>query len=97
LRTKKVIILRGPTASGKTDLSLELAEKFPIDLISVDSVMVYKGLNIGSAKPSKQTLKRYPHHLMTFVSQMKNIQRVVLLLMSRKSLETFNQMIVFLY
>ena len=63
MRSKKVIILRGPTASGKTDLSLELAEKFPIDLISVDSVMVYKGLNIGSAKPSKQILKRYPHHL----------------------------------
>ena len=63
LRSKKVIILRGPTASGKTDLSLELAEKFPIDLISVDSVMVYKGLNIGSAKPSKQILKSYPHHL----------------------------------
>ena len=63
MRSKNVIILRGPTASGKTDLSLELAEKFPIDLISVDSVMVYKGLNIGSAKPSKQILKRYPHHL----------------------------------
>ena len=63
MRSKKVIILRGPTASGKTDLSLELAEKFPIDLISVDSVMVYKGLNIGSAKPSKQILKSYPHHL----------------------------------
>ena len=55
LRSKKVIILRGPTASGKTDLSLELAEKFPIDLISVDSVMVYKGLNIGSAKPVSYT------------------------------------------
>ena len=63
MRSKKIIILRGPTASGKTDLSLELAEKFPIELISVDSVMVYKGLNIGSAKPSKQILKRYPHHL----------------------------------
>ena len=63
MRSKKVIILRGPTASGKTDLSLELAEKFPIELISVDSVMVYKGLNIGSAKPSKQILKSYPHHL----------------------------------
>jgi len=63
LRSQKVIIIRGPTASGKTDLSIELAKKFPIDIVSVDSVMVYKGLDIGSAKPSKQILNRYPHHL----------------------------------
>jgi len=63
LKAKNAIIIRGPTASGKTELSLKLAEKYPIDIISVDSVMVYKGLDIGSAKPSQDILKKFPHHL----------------------------------
>ena len=63
MKAKNAIIIRGPTASGKTELSLKLAEKYPIDIISVDSVMVYKGLDIGSAKPSQDILKKYPHHL----------------------------------
>ena len=53
----------GPTASGKTDLALKLYEKFPCEIISVDSVMIYRGLDIGSAKPSKETLQKYPHYL----------------------------------
>ena len=63
MSNNKAIILRGPTASGKTDLSLKLADNLPIEIISVDSVMVYKGLNIGSAKPTKEILDQYPHHL----------------------------------
>ena len=63
MNSNKAIIIRGPTASGKTDLSLRLAENFPIEIISVDSVMVYKGLNIGSAKPAKKILEQCPHHL----------------------------------
>ncbi|MBI33040.1 MAG: tRNA (adenosine(37)-N6)-dimethylallyltransferase MiaA [Gammaproteobacteria bacterium] len=63
LASSKAIVIRGPTASGKTDLSLKLSEKLPLEVISVDSVMVYKGLDIGSAKPSKEILKQYPHHL----------------------------------
>jgi len=63
LNSNKAIIIRGPTASGKTDLSLRLAENLPIEIISVDSVMVYKGLDIGSAKPAKEILDKYPHHL----------------------------------
>ncbi len=63
MNNNKAIIIRGPTASGKTDLSLKLAEENPIEIISVDSVMVYKGLNIGSAKPAKDILDQYPHHL----------------------------------
>ena len=47
----------GPTASGKTDLAIELAEALDGELISVDSALVYRGLDIGSAKPD------YPHHL----------------------------------
>ncbi len=53
----------GPTASGKTDLALKICEEFPCEIISVDSVMIYKGMDIGSAKPSKNILRKYPHHL----------------------------------
>ena len=53
----------GPTASGKTDLALKISEEFPREIISVDSVMVYRGLDIGSAKPSKEVLQKYTHHL----------------------------------
>ena len=57
------IFLMGPTASGKTALALHLAGHFPADLISVDSALVYRGLDIGSAKPDAATLARYPHRL----------------------------------
>ena len=60
---QSVVTLRGPTASGKTDLAIDLSDRLPIEIVSVDSVMVYRGLNIGSAKPDQQTLENYPHHL----------------------------------
>ncbi|GIS69444.1 MAG: hypothetical protein CM1200mP9_02650 [Gammaproteobacteria bacterium] len=58
-----VVTLMGATASGKTALALELAARVPIDIISVDSAMVYRGMDIGTAKPSKETLKNHPHAL----------------------------------
>jgi tRNA dimethylallyltransferase len=57
------IFLMGPTASGKTALALALAARFPVELVSVDSAQVYRGLDIGSAKPDAATLARHPHHL----------------------------------
>ena len=57
----------GPTASGKTDLAIHLVEHLPVDIISVDSAMVYRGLNIGSAKPSKEELAIAPHRLIDIV------------------------------
>lgn len=57
------IFLMGPTASGKTALACDLSERFPLDLISVDSALVYRGMNIGTAKPDSATLARYPHGL----------------------------------
>ncbi|WP_263261587.1 tRNA (adenosine(37)-N6)-dimethylallyltransferase MiaA [Pseudomonas sp. RIT-PI-S] len=57
------IFLMGPTASGKTDLALELARTLPCELISVDSALVYKGMDIGTAKPSKALLAEFPHRL----------------------------------
>lgn len=58
-----IFCLMGPTASGKTDLALRLAAIFPLEIVSVDSVMVYRGMNIGSAKPDAATLASVPHHL----------------------------------
>lgn len=58
-----VIFLMGPTASGKTDLAIGLYGRLPVDLISVDSALVYRGMDIGTAKPDRQTLAEYPHAL----------------------------------
>jgi tRNA dimethylallyltransferase len=57
------ILLMGPTGAGKTDVALELAATLPVEIVSVDSAMVYRGMDIGTAKPDAQTLARYPHHL----------------------------------
>lgn len=53
----------GPTAAGKTDLAIELSKVLPCELISVDSALVYRGMDIGTAKPSKAQLAEYPHRL----------------------------------
>ena len=58
-----VVSLMGPTASGKTALALLLADRLPVDIISVDSAMVYRGMDIGTAKPTASVLQRYPHKL----------------------------------
>lgn len=58
-----LIMLMGPTASGKTDVAMALSKVLPVDIISVDSTLVYKGLNIGSAKPSREELEQFPHRL----------------------------------
>ncbi len=59
----KAILLMGPTASGKTELAIRLCERFPCDIISVDSALVYRGMDIGTAKPDAETLRRAPHQL----------------------------------
>lgn len=62
-RRPLAIFLMGPTASGKTALACRLAERFAVDLISVDSALVYRGMDIGTAKPDAATLAQYPHRL----------------------------------
>ena len=61
--TYNAIGLAGPTASGKTAIALEIAKHWPIEIINVDSALVYKGMDIGTAKPSKQELHSVAHHL----------------------------------
>jgi tRNA dimethylallyltransferase len=58
-----VICLMGPTASGKTDLAVNLCNRLPCDIISVDSALVYRGMNIGTAKPDAELLTKTPHRL----------------------------------
>lgn len=57
------IFILGPTASGKTDLAVELCKKLPCEIISVDSALVYRGMDIGTAKPEPDLLKQFPHRL----------------------------------
>ena len=63
LKFPPAIFLMGPTASGKTDLALNLCERLPCDIVSVDSAMIYRDMNVGTAKPSAEELARAPHRL----------------------------------
>ncbi|MEZ5534887.1 MAG: tRNA (adenosine(37)-N6)-dimethylallyltransferase MiaA [Thiolinea sp.] len=63
----KAICVMGPTASGKTDLAIALREQLPVELISVDSALVYKDMDIGTAKPDAETLRKAPHRLIGFL------------------------------
>ena len=60
---KFVLFLMGPTASGKTELAIEISKIIDSKLISVDSALIYRGMDIGTAKPDKETLKKFPHEL----------------------------------
>jgi tRNA dimethylallyltransferase len=62
-----VYALLGPTASGKSRLALDLAEKLPVEIISADSAVVYRGMDIGTAKPDAEARARVPHHLIDIV------------------------------
>jgi tRNA dimethylallyltransferase len=57
------LFLMGPTASGKTDLAIELCENLPCEIISVDSALIYRGMDIGTAKPTAEEIKKTPHKL----------------------------------
>jgi tRNA dimethylallyltransferase len=61
------ICIMGPTASGKTDLAVQLVDQFSMDIISVDSALVYRGMNIGTAKPEPDVLAHAPHRLIDFL------------------------------
>ncbi|WP_268801575.1 tRNA (adenosine(37)-N6)-dimethylallyltransferase MiaA [Piscirickettsia litoralis] len=63
----RVVFLMGPTASGKTDLAMHLVETGPYEIISVDSAMIYRDMDIGTAKPSAEELNRAPHRMISFL------------------------------
>ncbi|HMT92333.1 tRNA (adenosine(37)-N6)-dimethylallyltransferase MiaA [uncultured Thiothrix sp.] len=63
----KAIFLMGPTGTGKTDLAVAIRQQLPVEIISVDSALVYKSMDIGTAKPDAETLKQAPHRLIDFL------------------------------
>lgn len=65
---QKVIVICGPTASGKTNLSIELAKQINGEIVSADSMQIYKDMNIGTAKPTKEEMQGIKHYLLDFVS-----------------------------
>lgn len=69
---KKVLVIIGATGTGKTELAMNIADIVPSQIISIDSTMVYKGMDIGTAKPSKAELLRYPHALVDILEPNMN-------------------------
>ena len=68
----KAFAVLGPTAGGKTGLALRLAQRFPLEVISLDSALVYRGMNIGTAKPTAEELTSVPHHLIDIISPLQS-------------------------
>lgn len=72
VQSKTVLAIMGPTASGKTALALHLAQSLPIEIISVDSALIYKGMDIGTAKPSQTERQQVPHHLIDLIDPVQS-------------------------
>ncbi len=68
MQKPKVIVIAGPTASGKTSLSIKLAKQINGEIISADSMQIYKDMNIGTAKPTEEEKEGITHYLLDFVS-----------------------------
>lgn len=78
----------GPTASGKTELAISLSKRFPCDIISVDSALVYRGMDIGTAKPDTETLRRAPHQLIDIRDPEENYSAGEFVRDARKAIDT---------
>ena len=70
-RSRAIPLVLGPTGAGKTDLALRLAERHDLEIVSVDSAMVYRGMDIGTGKPSPEVLRRHPHHLVDILDPLQ--------------------------
>lgn len=87
LKNRPVLFLVGPTGIGKTALSLSLAEFLPVEIISADSRQIFKFLDIGTAKPPKEILKKIPHHLISFLRPDEHFSAGMYSKMSRKLID----------
>ena len=70
-RSPPIPLILGPTGAGKTDLALRLAERHNLEIVSVDSAMVYRGMDIGTGKPAPEVLRRHPHHLVDILDPLQ--------------------------
>lgn len=86
-----VILIVGPTAVGKTELALRLAEKMNGEIVSVDSRLFYRGMDIGTAKPSKEELARVPHHLIDIVNPDETLSLAVFQQMARDAIASIHE------
>jgi tRNA dimethylallyltransferase len=95
---KNCIFLMGPTASGKTQLAIKLVQVLPLEIISVDSAMIYRGMDIGTAKPSLIELQQAPHHLIDILDPhehysagrfVQDAQRLIAEIYQRKKIPLF--------
>ncbi|PJO77252.1 tRNA (adenosine(37)-N6)-dimethylallyltransferase MiaA [Neisseria brasiliensis] len=72
MNTPKAFAILGPTASGKTGLALKIAETLPVEIISLDSALVYRDMDIGSAKPTAEERAAVPHHMIDIISPLES-------------------------
>jgi tRNA dimethylallyltransferase len=70
-RAAAIPLILGPTGAGKTDLALRLAQRHNLEIVSVDSAMVYRGMDIGTGKPPPEVLRRHPHHLVDILDPLQ--------------------------
>ena len=85
------VAIVGPTGVGKTALSLALARRFPVEIVSVDSRQVYRGMDIGTAKPTPQERSRVPHHLIDVVDPTQEFSLAIFLDMARATIEDIHR------
>ena len=83
----KILVVAGPTASGKTKIGVELAKRLNGEIISADSMQIYKHMNIGTAKPTSEEMQNIPHHLIDFVELGENFSVVQYKEMATKCIE----------
>ncbi|MCX7657747.1 MAG: tRNA (adenosine(37)-N6)-dimethylallyltransferase MiaA, partial [Oscillospiraceae bacterium] len=81
-----ILVIAGPTASGKTALAIELAILYDGEIISADSMQIYKGMDIATAKPTKEEMKGIPHHLMGFLDRDKDFSVADYLALAREKI-----------
>lgn len=72
MKKPQVAVIVGPTASGKTSLAIEIAKKFGGEIVSADSMQIYKGMDIATAKPTREEMQGIPHHLISIVEPTEN-------------------------
>ena len=84
---KKVIVIAGPTAVGKSDFAIHIAQKYGLEIISGDSIQVYRGLDIGSGKVTKEEMRGVKHHLIDILSPLESYSVSDFQTMARKIIE----------